>query len=72
MGVLVGLLGAILGVGLFIAGFYFGKGAYTPKQMVLTEDDNREREKLIAEQDAFKTIMSYNSDTAYQIGATDK
>ena len=68
------LLGVLLGVGLFVCGFLFGKSVYAPKALPakeLTNDEKakiqEEREQLIREQEAFKTLMAYNADMAYGV-----
>ena len=68
------LLGVLLGVGLFVCGFLFGKSVYAPKALSakeLTNDEKakiqEEREQLIREQEAFKTLMAYNADMAYGV-----
>ena len=66
------LLGVLLGVGLFVCGFLLGKHVYAPKSLPvpeLSEEEKakirEEREQLIAEQKAFRTLMDYNADMAY-------
>lgn len=68
------LLGVLLGVGLFICGFLFGKHVYAPRSLPtpeLSEEEKakikEEREQLIAEQKAFRSLMDYNADMAYGI-----
>lgn len=74
MELITGLLGAVIGVGLFISGFWFGKTVFETKKQVAsvseaTEEEmaqiREEREKLISDQKAFRELMSYNPDMAY-------
>ena len=74
MELLMGLLGALLGVGLVVCGFLFGKYVYAPKSSPVAElsveEKTRlmeEREQLKREQEAFKTLMAYNADMAYGV-----
>ncbi len=78
MSVIVGLLSAVLGVGLFLSGFWFGKVVFESKQPVVSvsepsEEEMREireeRERLIAEHNAFKDLMSYGAEQAYGSGS---
>lgn len=74
MEAIMGMLGALIGIGLFIFGFWFGKTVFEAKQpkevsSEATEEEmaqiREEREKLIADQKAFRELMSYNPDMAY-------
>lgn len=69
-----GMIGALVGIGLFIAGFWFGRTVLEPKKprskvVEVTDEEmaqiRDEREKLIADQKAFRELMSYNPDMAY-------
>ena len=76
--VLLGLLGAALGLAFFACGFYFGrKSAALPKAAEFTgaimpeptEAEKaaieKERERLRSEQNAFHDLLGYNADIAY-------
>lgn len=72
MELIMGLLGAVIGVGLFISGFWFGKTVFETKKQTVSEASEEEmaqikeeREKLISDQKAFRELMSYNPDMAY-------
>ena len=73
MNAVIGMLGALVGIGLFMFGFLFGKTGYQTKPTVVPDtstDEEKaaireEREKLIQDQKAFRELMSYNSDMAY-------
>lgn len=77
MELLIGLIGALVGIGLFIAGFFIGKSqvpAWTPKEVEMTPEEieniRKERERLIADQQAFRTLMNYGTDQAYGLGSS--
>ena len=72
---LFGLLGFLLGAGIFYAGYRFGQRdiptppaapahTYTAAEEA---DLQKQREQLREEQDAFKQLMSYNMNLAYDI-----
>jgi len=68
----IGMVGALLGVGLFVLGYFLGMGISKPNKVDLTEptDDElhqiqEERRRLIQEQEAFRELMNYNPDIAY-------
>ena len=77
--VLLGLLGAALGLAFFACGFYFGRKSAVPKAAEFTgaikaeptEEEKaaieRERERLRSEQNAFHNLMGYSSDVAYGV-----
>ena len=76
---LCGLLGAALGLAFFAAGFWFGRksmgngkvtGAteYQPSEEELAEQE-RQRERLRQEQEAFHDLVGYSADVAYGIRA---
>jgi len=77
MEIVIGMLGALVGVGLFIFGFHMGKELGSPKvrssEAENTDEDmakiREERDRLIQEQKAFRELMNYNSDTAYGLTA---
>ena len=75
MELLIGLIGALVGIGLFIAGFFVGKSqakSWTPADLTPISDDEAvkikvERERMIADQQAFRQLMNYGVDQAYGI-----
>lgn len=75
---IIGMIGALVGVGLFVFGFFLGKELCHPKKVDLsepTEDElqqiQEERRRLIQDQEAFRELMNYNADIAYKVSATD-
>ena len=71
-----GFLGAILALGLFAAGFFFGwrmSEKMREKQTVIAEQQigEAERDRLKREQEAFRTMLNYNPDMAYGINVGD-
>ena len=73
---IIGMLGALVGVGLFVFGFVLGKEMTKPKEEKaaapdLSDEEQQirleERRKLIAEQQAFNDLINYNADIAYKI-----
>ena len=78
MEIIIGMIGALLGVGLFVCGFFVGRGMNQPKKADLTTptDDElhqiqEERRRLIQEQEAFRELMNYNPDIAYGAGGNN-
>lgn len=74
MELLVGLIGALVGIGLFVFGFFLGKAQpkeWTPKEEILTPEEQariqEERAELIREQNAFRKLINYSADQAYGI-----
>ena len=74
MEAIMGMLGALVGIGLFLFGFWFGKITFEAKKPDIDASDateeemaqiREEREKLIADQKAFRELMAYNPDMAY-------
>ena len=75
--ILLGLLGASLGVGFFILGFHLGRKSVppmpppaAPAHVTTAEEEAAQeklRERLREEQNAFHTLLSYNRDLAYGI-----
>ena len=73
MEIVIGMLGALVGVGLFIFGFYLGKQMCEEKTRTTVAENTdeemaeirAERERLIEEQKAFHTLMDYNANVAY-------
>lgn len=74
-GLIFGLLGFFLSAGIFAAGYYMGRKSVPPPPAApahtTTEEERVEqeklRDKLREEQDAFHTLLSYNRDLAYGI-----
>jgi len=80
MELLLGLLGAALGLAFFAAGFWFGrKSAVVPKAAELTgaimpepTDEEKaaiekERDRLRSEQNAFHNLLGYSANVAYGV-----
>ena len=75
MELLIGLIGALVGIGLFIAGFFLGKSQakpWRPADITPMSDDEAEkiraeRERMIADQQAFRQLMNYGVEQAYGI-----
>ena len=74
METIFGLIGALVGIGIFMFGFWFGRETYKPKKTETadpTEDElNRiqeERRRFIEDQQAFRELMNYNADMAYGV-----
>lgn len=81
--ILLGLVGALIGVGLFVGGFFIGywekSEAYEPEDVqpireepeLSTEDEERriaeERQRLREDQKAFHDLLGYNADVAYGV-----
>ena len=77
--VLLGLLGAALGLAFFACGFYFGRkvqsvparaeeftGAIMPEPTAEEKAKiEEERDRLRSEQNAFHDLLGYNADVAY-------
>lgn len=79
MELLVGLVGALVGIGLFLVGFFLGKkqgNTWAPVDRDLTPEEivkiQEEREELKKEQNAFRELMNYNAETAYNINNSNK
>lgn len=74
METIFGLIGALVGIGIFMFGFWFGRETYKPKKTETadpTEDElNRiqeERRRFLEDQQAFRELMNYNADMAYGV-----
>lgn len=73
--IVFGLLGFLIGAGFFVLGFVVGRRTLPPPPAapahVMTEEERvaqeKMRDKLREEQDAFHTLLSYNRDLAYGI-----
>lgn len=77
--VLLGLLGAALGLAFFACGFYFGRKSAIPKAEEFTgaikseptEEEKaeieKERARLKSEQNAFHNLLGYSADVAYGV-----
>ena len=77
MAALIGLASALVGIGIFMLGFWFGKEMNKPKTPDITEPTEaemkeimEERERLIQDQKAFRELMNYNADMAYGVVKT--
>ena len=73
----LGLIGALVGIGIFMFGFWFGKEMYQTKKIDPAEPTDEElvkireeRDRLIEEQKAFRELMNYNANTAYGVTGT--
>lgn len=81
--ILLGLVGALIGVGLFVGGFFIGywekSEAYEPEDVQPIREEPEppteeekiriadERERLREDQQAFHELMGYNADVAYGV-----
>lgn len=77
--VLLGLLGAALGLAFFACGFYFGRKSIVPKTEEFTGANmseptaeekaasEKERDRLRSEQNAFHNLLGYNANVAYGV-----
>lgn len=79
MELLIGLVGALVGIGLFLGGFFLGKkqsNTWYPTESTPTEEEvekiREERERMIADQQAFRTLMNYGVEQAYGLGDSKK
>ena len=71
----MGMLGTLIGIGLFVSGFLLGTKLTAPKPVSapeLTPEEVQaiklERERLTKENEAFKQLMSYGVEQAYSGG----
>ncbi len=76
MSVLLGLLGAVLGAGLFISGVLFGRGLFPARPAAPPAETEEERasieaqrERLRQDQAAFHELLGYNAAVAYGLEA---
>lgn len=74
MELVIGFVGALICLGIFVAGFFLGKAqpkAWVPPKEDLTPEEaekvRQEREALIEEQKAYQKLINYNADQAYGI-----
>ena len=70
--ILLGMVGAVIGVGLFVGGWMFGKRQYVSgKKDALTEVElaaaEEEAKRIKEDNDAFQKLMTYGADIAYSI-----
>jgi len=76
MELLIGMFGAVIGIGLFVAGFVLGTKLAQPKKLTVSqeeiEEQAKERERLLEDQSAFKDLLGYNTDIAYRIDSSRK
>ena len=77
MEALLGLLCSLLGIGLFVLGFWFGKEMKQPKKVEIadpTEEElhqiQEERRRIIEDKEAYRNMMNYNADMAYGVAGT--
>jgi hypothetical protein len=74
MELIIGMAGALLSVILFglgaVAGYAFGRRPQqkAPGSDPIPEAEQKKREALIKEQEAFRAMMRYNAETAYNMG----
>ena len=80
--IVYGFIGAMFALALFLLGWYLGGTKFMARKpewadrvseadRPLTDAEQKERERLIAEQNAFRVLMSYNTDMAYNGPAAD-
>lgn len=68
---IIGMVGAGMGIVLFVSGFLLGgkraPGKHCSREHIPAADNaaGAERKHLIAEQHAFETLMGYSADVAY-------
>ena len=74
MEMIIGMIGALVGVGLFVFGFFIGKEMGQPKMVDPSDPTDEEihqiqeeRKRLIEDQKAFRELMNYNPDIAYGV-----
>ena len=74
METILGMLGALVGIGIFVFGFWLGKEMNKPKKVDPTQPTDEElaqiqeeRRRLIQDQEAFRELMNYNVDVAYGV-----
>ena len=77
MEILIGMSGAVICIGIFILGFFFGRETVKSKTVDLTEPTpdelvqiQEERQRLIDDQKAFRELMNYNANIAYSVKPT--
>ena len=70
-----GLVGVLLGIGIFLLGFHVGKQTVAPVKLyaVLSNAEQarieKERQEMLEDQKAFRQLVGYSADIAY--GLTD-
>ena len=74
MEIVIGMFGVLLGIGVFILGFWFGREMGQPKKVESSDPTDEEihqiqeeRKRLIEDQKAFRELMNYNPDIAYGV-----
>lgn len=74
METILGMLGALVGIGIFVFGFWLGKEMNKPKKVDPAQPTDEElaqiqeeRRRLIQDQEAFRELMNYNVDVAYGV-----
>ena len=70
----VGMIGALVGIGIFCLGFLLGIKMSLPKKVDPAQPTDEElaqikeeRRRLIQDQEAFRELMNYNVDVAYGV-----
>jgi len=78
MDFLIGLIGALVGVGIFCFGIWFGRQLDAKTEGLTVEvpeeeaaELQAERDRLIADQKAFRELMNYNANMAYGVKTTE-
>lgn len=71
---LVGVLSFVLVAAVFCGGIFVGWKLHTEKLRppTLEELGEQERKRLIAEQNAFRELINYNTDMAYGLSVPDE
>lgn len=71
---IIGMIGALVGIGIFCFGFWLGKELTQPKKVDPSQPTDEElaqikeeRRRLIQDQEAFRELMNYNVDVAYGV-----
>ena len=78
METILGMLGALVGIGIFVFGFWLGKAMNKPKKVDPAQPTDEElaqiqeeRRRLIQDQEAFRELMNYNVDVAYGVTSSN-
>lgn len=76
MSFILGFLGALLALAAFVTGWISGGHMAKQRQEKRAATEERkvgeeERRRLKSEQDAFRTLLNYNSDMAYGLNMND-
>ena len=80
--ILLGMIGMLIGIAVFYAGFRMGLESRAPEKVVAqelvepSEEEalriSEERERLRMEQQAFHDLLGYNADVAYGLKTSAK